>query len=170
MKLIPMPKMLQQTREKITNKTVAYNCDGLEERLTKAVRELPYNENGLPLTFHIGTGTEERYILDVSNDGVIIETPSVVGAFYGIQTLRQILENETVYACHIEDAPDFGFRGFYHDVTRGRIPTMDTLKELVDYMAYMKLNSLQLYVEHSFAFREFADSIPRTGCELHPIC
>ena len=36
---------------------------------------------------------------------------------------------------------------------------MDTLKELVDYMAYMKLNSLQLYVEHTFAFKEFADSV-----------
>lgn len=164
MKLIPMPKMLQQSREIITNKTVAYNCDGLEERLAKAVCKLPYDENGLPLTCHIGTGTEESYVMDITNDGIVIEAPSVVGAFYGVQTLRQLLENEKVYACHIEDAPDFGFRGFYHDVTRGRIPTLDTLKELVDYMAYMKLNSLQLYVEHSFAFREFADSIEETGC------
>ncbi len=164
MKLIPMPKMLQQTREKMINKTVAFNCDGLEERLAKAVRKLPYDENGLPLTFRIGTGTEESYILDISNEGVAVAAPSVVGAFYAVQTLRQILENKTVYACHIEDTPDFGFRGFYHDVTRGRIPTMDTLKELVDYMAYMKLNSLQLYVEHSFAFREFSDSVKETGC------
>ena len=164
MKLIPMPKILRQSREKITNKTVAFDCDGLEERLAKSVRKLPYNENGLPLKFHIGTGTEESYVMDITNDGVTIEAPSVVGAFYAVQTLRQIFENEIVYDCHIEDTPDFGFRGFYHDVTRGRIPTLETLKELVDYMAYMKLNSLQLYVEHSFAFREFADSVPRTGC------
>ena len=112
----------------------------------------------------IGTGSDESYTLDLTREGIVITADSTVGAFYAVQTLRQILQNETVYACHIEDAPDFSFRGFYHDVTRGRIPTMETLKKLVDYMASMKLNSLQLYVEHSFAFREFADSIEETGC------
>ena len=164
MKLIPMPRLLQQSQEIVPCKTVFCNCTGLDGRLTKAIQKLPLNESGLPLTLDIGTGTEESYTLDISGEGVVIRAESVVGAFYGVQTLRQILENETVYACHIADAPDFGFRGFYHDVTRGRIPTMDSLKELVDYMAYMKLNSLQLYVEHSFAFREFADSVDQTGC------
>ena len=164
MNLIPMPKMMRQTQEKIKKKTVAYNCDGLEARLAKAVCKLPYDKNGLPFTIHIDKGEEESYILDITNEAVVIEAPSVIGAFYAVQTLRQLLENEELYACYIEDTPAFGFRGFYHDVTRGRIPTMDTLKELVDYMAYMKLNSLQLYVEHAFAFRELADSVEKTGC------
>ena len=38
--------------------------------------------------------------------------------------------------------------------TGRRQPDLDTLKELVDHMAYMKLNSLQLYVEHVFEFVE----------------
>ncbi len=164
MKLIPIPKLLQQTEEMIPHKFVNFDTAGLDVRLAKAVEKLPYAENGLALSLQIGTGSEERYILDMTQDSIVITADSTVGAFYGIQTLRQILQNETLYACHIEDAPDFSFRGFYHDVTRGRIPTMETLKELVDYMASMKLNSLQLYVEHSFAFREFADSIEETGC------
>lgn len=164
MKLIPPPRKINITQEIITNKSVAFCKDDLDLRLVKAIRKLPICENGLLLSIRIGAGEDESYTLDISNNGIVITASATVGAFYGIQTLRQILENETVYACHIEDAPDFGFRGFYHDVTRGRIPTLDTLKELVDYMAYIKLNSLQLYVEHSFAFREFYDSIERTGC------
>ena len=164
MKLIPPPRKINTTQEIITNKSVAFCNDDLDHRLVKAIQKLPICKNGLLLSIRFRAGEDESYTLDISNNGIAITASSTVGAFYGIQTLRQILENETVYACHIEDAPDFGFRGFYHDVTRGRIPTLDTLKELVDHMAYMKLNSLQLYVEHSFAFREFADSVERTGC------
>lgn len=164
MKLIPMPSLFRKTQEKILNKKITIGDMDLDPRLMKAIQKLPIDSNGLPLYIHIGKDYGENYTLDLSNDGIMITAPSVVGAFYGIQTLRQLMENKTVYVCHIEDAPDFGFRGFYHDVTRGRIPTLDTLKELVDYMAYMKLNSLQLYVEHTFAFREFADSVEKTGC------
>ena len=164
MYLIPMPQILEKTQEIIENKTVYFDCAHMDTRLAKAIQKLPHSTNGLPLTVHIGEGTEERYTLDLTNAGVVITAPSVIGTFYGVQTLRQLLSNETVYACHIEDAPDFGFRGYYHDVTRGKIPTLDTLKELVDYLACMKVNSLQLYVEHSFAFREYADCVERTGC------
>ena len=57
---------------------------------------------------------------------------------------------EQVPCLHIKDKPDFKYRGFYQDVTRGKIPTVDTIKKLIDTMAYYKLNSLQLYVEHVF--------------------
>lgn len=83
--------------------------------------------------------------------------------FYAIQTLKQIFEQNEIPCCYIEDKPDFKYRGFYHDVTRGKVPTVATLKKLIDDMAYYKLNSLQIYVEHTFAFKEYADSIERTG-------
>ena len=164
MHLIPMPQLFETTQERIENRTIRCDSTNMDVRLVKAIQKLPNSENGLPFMVHIGEGTQECYTLDLTNAGVVITAPSEVGAFYGVQTLRQLLSNETVYACHIEDAPDFAFRGYYHDVTRGRIPTLDTLKELVDYLVCMKVNSLQLYVEHSFAFREYADSIERTGC------
>ena len=164
MHLIPMPQIFKKTQERIEKRTICFDGTHMDSRVVKAIEKLPYSTDGLPLTVHTGEGTQERYTLDLTNAGVIITAPSAVGAFYGVQTLRQLLSNETLYACHMEDTPDFGFRGYYHDVTRGKIPTLDTLKELVDYLAYMKVNSLQLYVEHSFAFREYADSIERTGC------
>lgn len=164
MKLIPAPRLLQQTEEIITNKAVFFEGTNLDGRLLLAIEKLPNDPQGLPLTLQIGEGKEENYTLDVTGTGITVTAPGAVGAFYALQTLRQLFANETVYACHIEDAPEFGFRGFYHDVTRGRVPKLETLKELVDHMAYLKLNSLQLYVEHSFAFREYADTTPKTGC------
>ena len=38
------------------------------------------------------------------------------------------------------------------DVTRDRVPTMATLYELVDLLASLKINQLQLYSEHTFAY------------------
>lgn len=163
MKLIPTPKLLVQNEEIIAQRTVAIDNTITDERLVKAINKLPVSTDGLPLSFHIGDGIAEDYTLDIRNAGIEISAAGIAGAFYAVQTLRQIFANEIIYACHIEDAPDFGFRGYYHDVTRGKVPTLETLKELVDYMAYTKLNSLQLYVEHSFAFREYANSLDRTG-------
>ena len=163
MKLIPMPRLLHQTEEIIRNKSVCFNGTAVDSRLEKAIRKLPGHPEGLPLCLRVGSGDAENYCLDVTNDGITVTADGVAGAFYALQTLRQILANEHVCACHIEDAPDFSFRGFYHDVTRGRVPTLDTLKELVDYLACMKVNSLQLYVEHTFAFSEYADSLEHTG-------
>ncbi len=39
------------------------------------------------------------------------------------------------------------------DVSRGKVPTLETLKGLVDVLAQLKLNALMLYVEHTFRFR-----------------
>lgn len=44
-------------------------------------------------------------------------------------------------------------RGFMLDVSRGRVPTMRALFELVELLAKLGYNQLQLYVEHTFAFR-----------------
>lgn len=102
---------------------------------------------------------KEGYCLTVEADGICITGDSEKGLFYGIQTLRQMIRQEgaCIPCTEIRDFPSMTNRGFFHDVTRGRIPTMDYLKKLVDKMAFYKLNQLQLYVEHSFLFEEFSE-------------
>ena len=56
-------------------------------------------------------------------------------------------------ALRIEDAPALPWRGLLLDVSRGRVPTLKTLLGLVDRLASYKMNMLQLYVEHTFAYR-----------------
>ncbi|MBM6696737.1 hypothetical protein H6A11_06825 [Bifidobacterium pullorum subsp. saeculare] len=43
---------------------------------------------------------------------------------------------------HIEDAPVPPVRGYYLDVTRGRVPTLSSLKALVDTLELHKYNQL----------------------------
>ena len=114
--------------------------------------------NGTVVISH-GEEMSEKYTLTINENGVIIYGDSAAGAFYGIQTLKQLLQqgNRLPYV-EIHDAPEFTYRGFYHDVSRGRIPTLETLKKLVDKLALYKMNSLQLYVEHTFAFREYVQA------------
>lgn len=115
---------------------------------------------------------EEAYKLSISHEGVVIEGGSYRGILYGVQTLRQMIQQEgSVLPClEIFDYPVMENRGYYHDVTRGRIPTLDTLKKLADTLSFYKMNQLQLYIEHSFLFEDFSemwrDDTPLTAEEI----
>ncbi len=102
---------------------------------------------------------EQEYTLLVQPHDICITGGSACGIFYGIQTLRQIIQQCGCCIPYtiIVDQPEILHRGFYHDVTRGRIPTRDYLKKMVDRMAFYKLNQLQLYIEHTFLFRGFSE-------------
>ena len=97
--------------------------------------------------------SHQEYRLEIGEQ-IIITGGSSQGILYGIQTLGQILlqKGAALPRLVIEDWPDFESRGFFHDVTRGRVPKMEWLKQLADTMCRYKMNQLQLYVEHSFLF------------------
>lgn len=115
---------------------------------------------------------EEAYDLIIEETYIEIKATTSKGLFYGTQTLLQIIKNEglELSGVEIKDCPYFRNRGFYHDVTRGKVPTLETLKSLVDKLAHYKINQLQLYIEHSFAFTGFSeiwyDKDPLTAEEI----
>lgn len=154
MNLIPQVKKLEQRNGFLKNRKLALANADLDARLLSALKHLPTDTNGTILEFEISDQQSEAYQLDIEENRIVIRAESCAGAFYAIQTLRQIYRQEQIPCLHIEDRPDFSYRGFYHDMTRGRIATVATIKELIDKMAYYKLNSLQLYVEHIFEFEE----------------
>lgn len=102
---------------------------------------------------------KEAYHLSITSEYVVVSAGSREGLLYGIQTLRQIIRQEgaALPALEIEDYPDLPNRGFMHDVTRSRIPTMEQLKKLVDKCSYYKLNQLQIYIEHTYLFKDFSE-------------
>ena len=106
---------------------------------------------------------KEGYTLEIDEDGIRLVGGDAAGCFYGIQTLMQLVEGaQGSLACvSIQDAPDMAHRGFYHDATRGRVPTVDGVKRIVDMLARLKVNSFQIYVEHSFDFFEFCGQFVR---------
>jgi hexosaminidase len=116
--------------------------------------------------------SNESYSMDINDHGIFIKGSKKGGVLYGVQTLRQIISTKgaVLPTLRINDGPEIPNRGFYHDVTRGRIPTLDSLKKLADKLSHYKLNQLQLYVEHSFLFSELSevwrDDTPLTAEEI----
>lgn len=102
----------------------------------------------------------EGYTIKICEEDIVVCGNDTAGLFYGVQTLRQIIrQNGISLPClTITDSPYFENRGFFHDVTRGKVPTLKTLKELTDRLAFYKINQLQLYIEHTFAFKNLSEA------------
>lgn len=114
----------------------------------------------------------ESYELTVSEEGVTVAGGDAAGLLYGVQTLRQVIRQEgsLLPYLHIEDYPELPVRGWFHDVTRGRIPTMDFLKRMADQCSYYKINQMHLYIEHTFLFdglsEMWRDDTPLTAADI----
>jgi hexosaminidase len=117
----------------------------------------------------------EGYRLIVGAHGLRVEAADARGLRHAATTLGQLLglHGPDLPALAIRDWPDFATRGFMLDVSRDRVPTMATLRRLVDRMAALKLNELQLYTEHTFAYRDheavWRDASPLTPDEVRTL-
>jgi hexosaminidase len=108
---------------------------------------------------HLDTGAvpwQEGYRLSVEPRAVTLVARDACGLFRGMMSLRQLARRgaaDGVLPClRIEDWPAFPVRGLMLDISRDRVPTMETLTRLIDLWAELKLNQLQLYTEHTFAY------------------
>ena len=99
----------------------------------------------------------EGYALTISKTGIEITFRELGGLRAAMATLRQLLrEYERKLPClKIRDWPDFSRRGVMLDISRGRVPKLETLLDLAERLADFKINELQLYTEHTFAYRRY---------------
>ena len=107
------------------------------------------------LRLAIADTAPDSYRLRIIPGGIEMTAGDEAGIFYGLQTLRQWaqLHPAADLTCvDIDDWPDFQRRGVMLDVSRGRVPTMPHLLSLVDRLASWKINQVQLYTEHTFAY------------------
>ncbi len=113
----------------------------------------------------------EHYLIGISRDAVAMRGGSPAALAHARSTLSQIMTQcgDSLPCLQIEDWPDFPRRGYMLDVSRNRVPTMEALFKLVDLLAHLKYNELQLYTEHTFAYSGHAlvwgDASPMTGDE-----
>ena len=105
--------------------------------------------------------SSQAYKITIHHDQIILEAGDEAGLFYALQTFTQMVRyakvRGTLPQVFIEDRPDFIRRGIMLDVSRNKVPTMSTLKKLVTLFASLKINELQLYTEHTFAYRNHQD-------------
>lgn len=118
------------------------------------------------------TAHPEGYELTVGAAGINIVGSTPAGVHYGVLTLVQLLALSDATLPHLRctDWPDYPNRGVMLDVSRNKVPSMATLYALIDRLAAWKINQIQLYTEHTFAFRRhpkaWADESPVTGEEI----
>jgi len=97
----------------------------------------------------------EGYVLTIDKRGVTIEFREPPGLRAAAATFRQLLRQfgRRLPCLKIRDWPDFARRGVMLDISRGRVPRLETLLDLASKLAELKINELQLYTEHTFAYQ-----------------
>lgn len=176
---------------------------GLERRLRRTLEPLgrevichlspPHGEADLRLELTSNGqgpgGDDESYRLAVGAAGLRIVASTWRGLGHGLATLGQWLRIhramtrrdganasaslDEVPGLDVEDSPDLAVRGVQLDVSRNKVPRLDTLMALVERLADVKINQLQLYFEHTFAYlgheRVWRNADPLTGEEVEAL-
>ncbi len=105
---------------------------------------------------NLNINDDESYFLVVTNDNIVINANTDIGALRGIQTLLQLVsyDEEGYYfpGVTIKDSPRFVWRGLMIDVARHFQP-IDVLKRNLDAMASVKLNVFHWHLTDDQGFR-----------------
>ena len=149
--IIPTPQAINYGEHEISFKTVYIAHNNFEKEALKLHNFLKdngigFHEDGLQIQFkkdELGQiKSEEGYRLQIDSVVTIIAATEK-GAFYGVQTLKQILreKNNKFYfpEVSINDWPSFKIRGFMHDTGRN-FQSIELLKEQIEVLAQYKMN------------------------------
>ena len=113
---------------------------------------------------------KEAYHLNILPGKIEISAGLPNGAFYAVQSLRQLLpetidnkdlvDNKwSIPAVYIEDSPRFGWRGMHLDVSRHFLP-MEFLKKYIDHLARYKINIFHIHLTDDQGWRVEIDQYP----------
>jgi hexosaminidase len=104
---------------------------------------------------------DEGYVLISHRDpdghaSVAIIAQTSAGIFYGAQTLKQLVEDDTgvekLWTATIRDWPSMKYRGFHDDLSRGPFPTLAFQKHQLEVFASRKVNLYSPYFEHTLQY------------------
>jgi hexosaminidase len=105
-------------------------------------------------------GNDESYELVVGAAQIKLSANTTWGALRGLATLYQLEElQELDRVWHIADEPRFAWRGLLIDVARHFIP-LATLREVIDGLAVLKMNTLHLHLSDDQGFRFESHTFP----------
>ena len=107
--------------------------------------------NGCPeVTVSIDPALQkEEYRLNIDGGGVFLQVSTDEGLFRAVTSLQQMIRRTggKLPYVRIEDSPALPRRGYMLDISRGRMPKPETIKGMIDFLAALKYNEFQLYME-----------------------
>ena len=111
----------------------------------------------------------EAYILEVNDKKITLTAKTKNGIFNGLQTLLQLIRTSklgkngiNIPALTIADQPKYSWRGFMLDESR-HFFGKKKVKELIDWMAFYKLNKLHWHLTDEPAWRLEIKKYPKLG-------
>lgn len=185
LKLLPVPQkiLIMEGFYQVPENPVYTANDSLTDEIDAILSVLPeikatYSKRHGDIV--IGYNKElkpEGYRMEILPGRIFIEFSDKRGLYYAFVSLKVLNHNHNgLLPCAIiEDYPDLPVRGLMLDISRDKVPTPQTLKQIVELIADLKYNHLQLYIEgFSYAypsFRKFWENTetPLTGEEIRAL-
>jgi len=184
--IIPLPVELlpQQGRFELNTKTaimvededMKIVADFLEEEIEESLGyHLDYKtkikgENFIAFSYDTEITHIEGYTLTIKPNRIDIRFKSLQGAFYAVQTLKQLMQEERrlinqsdgylIPSVIIKDYPHLSHRGYMLDVSR-HFFSIDFLKKIVDVLAFYKLNIFHLHLTDDQGWRVEIKKYPK---------
>ncbi len=135
-------------------------------------REVDLGRRRIPVDDEVVTTVVEPslpaqgYELDLTEGSVTLRHADEAGRRYGRSTLDQLGDDGLWPVGRIRDWPDLATRGFMLDISRDRVPQRSDLLALLGRLDRLRINHLQLYTEHTFAYADhelvWSDASPMT--------
>lgn len=158
--ILPQPKKLEKTEGTLSYSSFKVNCADADIKKMYCDFSDESAQGIITITKNVNL-KEEEYNLAIDESGIFIEYSELVGAFRALSTLKMILsqsENGAIEFVKINDYPSIKNRGYMLDISRGRIPNLSHIKRIVDILADLKYNQLQLYMESLvFEYKNFPE-------------
>ena len=145
----PVPHTMNLNGEKSHDLSSGFSVKDRKGAFSNDLGFLKTDKKGIPLTIDFGEkaaakagvrSAEGAYSLSVSDKGVKITGFDERGAFYGLQTLRQVLESGKLPYMEINDWPDFKYRGVVEGFY-GTPWSHEVRISLIDFYGQNKMNT-----------------------------
>lgn len=144
------------TDDKALQLSAEYLSDWLDQQLLSLQEAASGQKISLNLRENLAP---EAYLLTITQKGVLIQGGSPQGVFYGVQSLLQLIQQQSTGALpveipcvHIEDKPAFAYRGLLLDVGRHLFP-VEFIKKYIDILAQYKMNRFHWHLTEDQGWR-----------------
>lgn len=170
--IIPMPAQMESTKgEFVLDQSVGMSFDSnfkisatfLKEFIEKGSAIQLRQNNKISFIQDDTISNDEGYQLTITPKQIEIRAKTDQGAFYAVQSLRQLLpvdlengtfymENITIPCVTITDSPQFKHRGMHLDVGR-HFFSVDFIKKYIDALAMLKMNTFHWHLTEDQGWR-----------------
>src|SRR5574344_834834 len=160
------------------SKIILEEYENLRGKKPTIINNLKKSEKEKSLQFYlvsqlpIPQNMEQGYVIEITDNKIVLKATTETGLFYAWQSLKQIYRfNLREYygksvpiqipCLSVTDYPMLSYRGWMDDISRGPIPTLDFLKKQVTTLAEFKLNFFTLYTENTFKTATYPELSPQ---------